>query len=463
MRASPETGLLALTVKLLDRSCFYRKGKWHRPRWGTSLPGLSRTMHRSFRPLLLLSVLAAALELPAAAAPVSFLREVHPILSKAGCNQGICHGNANGKGGLKLSLRGQDPEMDHRALTRDAGARRWNRADPGRSLLLLKPTGALPHLGGIRFASHSAFSRTLAAWIAAGAPEDLHTAPALTELVVAPREQVVYALGPGKQEVRPLRQQIRVTARYGDGSTRDVTALACYESSDDKVSAAPDGQVVAPEGGDAGILVRFGGRMQTIRLTFVPRRPTVPFRAFPVRNYVDRLALEKLQALRLPPSELCDDSTFLRRLYLDTLGFPPSPAEVREFLAECGTERAGGKPRPGSGPAAAFATRERWVDRVLARPEYADFWVVKWADLLRAEERTLDPLGMQAFYGWLRKGFLENRPLDQFARDLLTATGSTYDQPAAAYYRRSRTPDLLAENTAQLFMGVRLNCAKCHN
>ncbi len=430
--------------------------------------------------------------------PVSFVREIAPLLSKAGCNQGVCHGNANGKGGLKLSLRGQDPELDYDALARGAGVRRLNRAEPGRSLVLLKPIGALPHLGGLRFAADSEEARMLGRWIAQGAPSDLARTPALVSLTVFPLQRVLYAEGKkptpkGRPGAAALAQQFRVTARYADGREEDVTRLACYDSSDDNVTVTPGGLAAAPEGGEAGINVRFGSRMQTAKLAFVPVRAPVLFRAYAERNLVDRLVLDKLRTLRLPPSPVCDDSTFIRRVYLDTLGFPPTPEEVTAFLRECAQETGAGAPRaanaalapvagqrkggagrmaafPGGVPSApsrlsgvAWVARDRLVERLLVRPEVADFWAVKWADLLRAEERTLDPIGMEGFYGWLRRSFIENKPMDRFARELLTATGNTYDHPAAAYYRRTRTADLLAENTAQIFMGVRLNCAKCHN
>jgi len=388
----------------------------------------------------------------ASEAPVSYAQQVFPLFSRAGCSQGVCHGNANGKGGLKLSLRGQDPAADYEAILHAAGGRRINRADPGNSLLLLKPSAGLPHAGGLRLRAGSDEYRLLARWIAEGARSDLPTAPEVTELNLFPAERVLY----GDARQAGLSQQLRVAAHYADGTSRDITELASYESSDETVSISPAGLVEAPRGGEAGINVRYGGRMATARLTFVPPRPAFTFQPFAERNLVDRHVLAKLRTVRIQPSALCDDSTFLRRVYLDGLGFPPTPEEAREFLAECAAEHAAPGPP-------ALKARERLVDRLLRRPEFGDFWVVKWADLLRAEERSLDPEGMQAFYGWLRESFRQNKPLDQFVRELLTSTGSTYDSPAASFYRRTRSPDLLAETTAQLFMGVRMACARCHN
>jgi len=384
--------------------------------------------------------------------PVSYTQEVFPVFSRAGCSQGVCHGNANGKGGLKLSLRGQDAAADYDAILLAAGGRRINRTDPARSLLLLKPSAGLPHAGGLRLKPGSDEYRLLARWIAEGARSDFPRAPGVSELSLFPAERVLY----GSAGRGGLQQQLRVSARYADGTTRDVTELACYECSDETVSISPEGLVEAPGGGEAGINVRYGGRMVTSRLTFVPARPPFTFQPFPERNLVDRHVLAKLRTVRIQPSTLCDDSTFLRRVYLDGLGFPPTPEEAREFLAECAAENVG----PGN---PALKARERLVERLVRRPEFGDFWVVKWADLLRAEERSLDPEGMQALYGWLRESFRQNKPLDQFVRELLTSTGSTYDTPAASFYRRTRSPDLLAETTAQLFMGVRMACARCHN
>lgn len=368
---------------------------------------------------------------------VSFRYDVHPILSRAGCNQGTCHGNANGKGGLKLSLRGDDPEWDYYSLVGDSFARRVNRIEPERSLLLRKPVAAVAHGGGQRFGVDSREYRILRDWIGEGAPSDLATAPQLARLEVLPAERVLEG----------TRQQLAVRARFADGSTRDVTREAVYESSDSAIRVSPVGRVEAPkEGGEAGILVRWAGRMQTARLTFVPVRPGLTFPTFPVRNLVDEAVLAKLRTVRIPPSRPADDATFLRRASLDAIGALPTVEEARAFQSDRRPDK-----------------RDRWVDALLQRPEFDDFWAMKWADLLRAEERSLDPEGMPSFYRWLREAVRRRMPLDRFVRELLTATGSTYTHPAANYYRRTRDPEELAQVTAQLFMGVRLQCARCHN
>jgi hypothetical protein len=370
---------------------------------------------------------------------VSFLYEVHPVLSRAGCNQGTCHGNANGKGGLKLSLRGGDPQFDYYNLTGDAFGRRVNRLRPDQSLMLRKPVAALPHGGGMRFRADSPEYALLLRWIREGAKADMATAPKLTRMEVIPKERVITTL--------PLKQQIVVRAHFDDGTSRDVTRDAVYEPSDPAIRVSPTGLVESPPaGGEAGILIRWANRMETSRLTFAPPRPEPSFAEFPVRNVVDEAVLAKLKAIRVAPAPVTDDPTFLRRVYLDTLGILPTADEAREFLADKSPDK-----------------RDRLVDALLKRPEFDEFWAVKWADLLRAEERSLDPEGMKTFYAWLQ-GELRNRvPMDRFVKKLITATGDTYENPAAAYYRRTREPEELAEVTAQLFMGVRLRCAKCHN
>jgi len=378
---------------------------------------------------------------PSRAVPgrVSFLYDIHPILSRAGCNQGTCHGNANGKGGLKLSLRGADPDQDYFNLVAEGLGRRTNRAAPARSLMLRKPTAAIPHGGGQRFRTDSREYALVMRWIREGARSDVSTAPKLTALEVTPAERVVTA---------PVtRQPLLVGARFADGTVRDVTRDAVYEPSDPAIHVTPDGVAEAPRtGGEAGILVRWASRMETSHLTFVPARAEADFSSFAVRNLVDEAVQAKLRTVRVTPSAPADDATFVRRAYLDALGVLPTATETREFLQDRRPDK-----------------RDRLVDALLERPEFDDFWAMKWADLLRAEERSLDPEGMQAFYTWLRGVVHERVRLDQFVRDLLTATGSTYFNPAANYYRRSRDPEELAEVTAQLFMGVRLRCAKCHN
>jgi hypothetical protein len=377
---------------------------------------------------------------PAADAPaVSFRNDVMAVLSTAGCNAGACHGNKNGKGGFRLSLRGQDAEADLLSLTRDADARRVNLMDPDQSLILLKPTAQLAHQGGLRFHADSTEYRIIRRWIAGGAGRDDASVPTLEQLEVSPSEQIL---------VEPAdRVQIRATAVFSDGSRRDVSELCVYEQSSDLARVQPGGLVVRKDRpGETAVVVRYLQRQEVVRLAFVPARPGFRWDDPVAGNFIDSEIFAKLKTLRMNPSGDCTDGEFARRAFLDLLGIGPSPDELREFLADTSSDK-----------------RPRLIDRLLDRPEYAEFWALKWSDLLRNEEITLDRKGVQAFHGWVRQQIAANRPLDQFVRDLVSATGSTYKNPPANYYRANRDPMTRGEATAELFMGVRLQCARCHN
>jgi hypothetical protein len=360
------------------------------------------------------------------------------VLSRCGCNAGACHGNQNGKNGFKLSLRGQDPAFDYAALTRDMGGRRVDPLRPDDSLLLTKASGRTGHEGGQRFGVRSPEYAILRQWIAAGMPDDPPDAPRLVRLEVSPATKVL---------VEPAdRIGLRVRAAFSDGTSRDVTALSVFEPSNLNVRIERDGTVQRVSFGETAILVRFLDRQATVPLAFVPARPDFVWSSPPENNYIDRHIDAKLKTLRVNPSELCSDSVFLRRAYLDLLGILPTPDETRTFLAD---------PRPDK--------RSRLIDALLQRPEFAEFWALKWADLLRSEEKTLDRKGVAVFYDWLRRSIAEGKPLNELARELIAARGSTYAEPAANYYRALREPYARAEATAQVFLGVRLQCAKCHN
>jgi hypothetical protein len=372
------------------------------------------------------------------AEPVRFRNDVMAVLSKAGCNQGACHGNQNGKGGFKLSLRGQDPEFDLAALTHDTLGRRINPERPADSLVLRKATATIPHEGGRRFPVGSPEYRLLLDWITAGAsPDPLDTAT-LRQLDVTPAAQVL----PEPAD----RVQLQVRATFADGSDRDVTRLAVFETSNSVASVTPGGEVRRQQPGETAILVRYLDQQTAVQLAFIPARPDFVWPDLPEANYIDHHVYNKLRSLRMLPSGLCSDSVFLRRCYLDTLGVLPTVAEARRFLED---------PRPDK--------RSRLIDELLQRPEFADFWALKWSDLLRNEEKVLDRKGVQAFHAWIREGIGEGKPLNDFARDLLGARGSTYSEPAANFYRALRDPQARAEAVAQVFLGVRLQCARCHN
>jgi hypothetical protein len=383
--------------------------------------------------------------LDAHAQSISFRNDVMAVLSKAGCNQGVCHGNQNGKGGFKLSLRGEDPEWDYRALTRDMLGRRVNKDHPADSLILLKPTAAIPHEGGRRFTVDSPEYQILAKWIMAGTPPDPANAPMLKKISVSPTEQIVY--GPYTQV------RLRVQAAFSDGTVHDVTRLAVYEPSNPSIQISPDGEVASPIARSASkglvetsILVRYLDQRATVQLAFVPPRPGFRWREVPEANYIDHHVFNKLRALRMLPSALCSDVVFMRRAYLDLLGLLPTPEEVRAFQRDQHSDK-----------------RARLIDQLLLRPEFADFWALKWSDVLHSEEKTLDRKGVQAFHRWIRDCIAEGKPLNEFARELIAAKGSSYTQPATNFYRALRDPQSRAEAFGEVFLGIRLQCAKCHN
>jgi hypothetical protein len=374
----------------------------------------------------------------AAPRPVSFRNEVMAVLSKAGCNTGPCHGNQNGKAGFKLSLRGEDAAFDLAALTRDMFARRVNPNEPEQSLLLLKATTQLAHEGGLRFRRDSPEYALLRDWIAGGARDDADTAPKLTRLHVTPMEKIV---------VEPAMEvPLRAEAFFSDGTRREVTSLAVYEPASTSVKVSHDGLVTRDAPVETTVLVRFLNQQVPARLAFIPARPGFVWRKTPANNFIDDHVFAKLQTLRLNAAALGTDGEFIRRASLDLLGLLPTADEARAFVAD---------PRRHK--------RAQLVESLLARPEFAEFWALKWSDVLRNEEKVLDRKGVQAYYHWIRQSLVENKPLDQFVREIVSARGSTYQNPPANFYRANRDAVTRAEATAQLFLGTRLQCAKCHN
>ncbi len=373
-----------------------------------------------------------------AQAPVSFRNEVMAVISRAGCNQGICHGNLNGRGGFKLSLRGENLRLDHDALMRGLLGRRTNVQHPASSLILQKATGQVAHEGGVRFAVGSNEYRILHDWIAQGANFDSPSFPRLRGLIVSPEEQVL---------VQPKNEiTVRVRAAFSDGSTKDVSSLAVFESTNPKFDVSREGLVRSNEPGETTIVVRYLDRQATSLLAFVPARPGFVFNSPAPSNYIDKHVHARLEKLRVNPSPTASDSAFIRRVYLDLIGLLPTPAETQRFLADPGLDK-----------------RARLIDALLDRPEFADTWAIKWADLLKVEEKQLDKTGVKVFHAWIRKSIHENKPLNEFARELIASRGSTYKEPAANYYRALREPQVRSEAFAQVFLGIRMQCAKCHN
>ena len=373
---------------------------------------------------------------------VSYRLDVAPILSKAGCNAGACHGNAQGKGGFRLSLRGEDPSADWLALTRDTLARRINITHPNRSLLLLKPTGQVPHEGGQRFPIASSEFNTLKAWISQGALDDLKTAPRVAHLEIKPASAHLQPTATNTYET-PLR----ATVTFQDGTTRDVSTQATYELNDPaRATVSPAGLVQANRSGQVAVSVRYLDARATARIAFLPDRPHFQPSAPPANNFIDHHVFAQLHQLKIKPSSVCDDETFLRRAFLDTLGVLPTAQEARAFLADTSPNK-----------------RAALIDTILERPEFADYWALKWADLLRNEEKVMGPKGVWIFQRWLRDQIDQDVPMSDFARALLVSGGSTWRNPPASFYRTNRDPQTCAETVGQVFLGVRLQCARCHN
>jgi hypothetical protein len=381
--------------------------------------------------------------LPAAAAAEpapDFRTQIEPVLTKAGCNSGSCHGALAGKGGLKLSLRGYDPDADHFVLTRQALGRRVDRQEPEKSLMLLKPTRQMAHGGGKRFDTDSEEYRRIAAWIAAGAPAPRPDAPSVKRLEVIP---------PATTLKPKDTLQIAVRAWYTDGHAEDVTRWARFTSSEDMVATVDEGGRVTVMGaGEAAVNVGYANLVAAATVT-VPRPEPVDPRVFaqsPRNNFIDELVLKKLEALRIPPSGPCTDAEFIRRAFLDAAGTLPTPEEVKAFLAD-------GRPDK----------RARLIDTILGRPEFVDYWAWKWSDLLLVSSRKLPAPAMWSFYRFIRQAVAEDRPWDRFARDLLTAQGSTLDHGAANYFVLHTDVSDLTESTSITFLGTSVTCARCHN
>lgn len=371
--------------------------------------------------------------------PVAFHTEVLAALTKSGCNMGACHGSPSGKGGFRLSLRGYDPALDLVTLRGEFFNRRSNVLQPDESLLLRKPLMQVAHGGGRRLAEGDASHAALREWIAEGMRTEAEGTPTLDRIELLPSPRV---LRDGAD-----RQQLIVNGYFSDGSVRDITALTAFDSSDEGIASVSPLAVVRREGrGEATILARYLDRMATTQITFLTERPDFRWPETQAHNEIDRLVFAKLQQLQIEPSELCSDSDFLRRATLDLAGRLPTLQETQQFMADTSD-----------------AKRSQLVERLLASDDYARFWSMKWGDLLRSNSRRLTATGVHKFRRWLYDVVRNDVPLDQFARELLTATGSTQQNAAAYYWKASRDEIDATETTAQLFLGIRIQCAKCHN
>ena len=407
------------------------------------------------RVTLVFSVLPAGFLLPgrlssaaefAVSAPVAFTTDIRPLLTKLGCNSGGCHGKATGQNGFKLSLLGYEPTEDYEAIVRSARGRRVFPAAPEQSLLLLKATRTIPHGGGRVLATGSADYQVLLRWIAQGAPPPRRSDPVVERIAIEPSDAV---LSPR------VRRPLHVSAFLSDGTTRDVTRLALYESNEPSVAEVDPAGVIETQnrGGLFAVMVRYGDQFGVFHGTVPFHIPTTPpgnAEPDPTRSWVDRLLRDQWRLLGIEPSPLADEATFIRRASLDICGTLPTPDEVRAYLADRRPEK-----------------RPRLIDRLLDRPEHAALFALKWADILRNRgagySTTHQRAGTTLFSAWIRDAIASNLPYDQFATEILTAVGSQEVNPPTIWYRAVRTSQDYVESVSQAFLGVRVQCAQCHH
>ncbi|HSI12062.1 MAG TPA: DUF1553 domain-containing protein [Chthoniobacter sp.] len=370
----------------------------------------------------------------------SFRNQVQPILARFGCSAGACHGAAAGQGGFKLSLRGYDDEGDYLTITKSAEGRRVNLDDPARSLLLLKATKLIPHKGGERFKMDSPEYKILADWIASGAPGPHEQDARIDHIEITPPHSTVQV----GQSV-----PMKVMATFNDGRREDVTRWVKYTAGNNSVAPVNDDGVVKIVGnGEGTVTAWYLSKLAIATVTAPYTQAPVPsaFADFKPRNFVDERVLEKLHELNLPPSDRCTDSEFIRRAFLDTVGVLPTAEETRTFLAETTPDK-----------------RDHLIDALLARPEYIDYWSYKWSDLLLVNSDKLPEVPMWSYYQWIRRQVELNTPWDDLVRNLLTATGSTEQNGAGNFFVLHDEPTKLAETVSVAFLGMSINCAKCHN
>jgi len=372
--------------------------------------------------------------------PTSFVQDVQPVLSKMGCTQGTCHGARKGKGGFKLSLRGYDALYDHRAFTDDIGARRINRASPDQSLMLLKLSGSIPHVGGVLATPDDDYYKIVRDWIAEGVKLDLD-ADRVTGIEIFPKKPVI--------PLADMSQQMVVYATFSDGTVRDVTTEAFIESGDTEIIETDrSGLATTIRRGEAPVLARYQGAYTATTVTVMGDRSGFQWKLRPANNFIDTLAYEKLKRVKVLPSELCTDAEFIRRASIDLTGLPPSSTDVREFLAD--TRQTQTK-------------RDALVDRLVGSGPYVEFWTNKWADMLLVNRKFLGEEGAAVYRNWIKQSVSANKPYNQFAYEVLTASGSNRENPAASYFKVLREPEDTMENTTQAFLGVRFSCNKCHD
>ena len=389
-----------------------------------------------------LVLLSAACAARSAEKPkLSFVKDIVPIFTKSGCANSNCHGSIRGQAGFKLSLFGYEPDLDFDAIVKNQDGRRINRSDPAKSLILLKPTFSMPHGGGERFKVGSLEYEAILDWVRDGATYDSAGSPRLKTLRVTPEEITLIGLG--------TKHQLSATGTYTDGTSEDLTRKVQYTPNDESVvEVSPTGEIQTRRVGETAIMVRTLGKAVAARIAVVAEPPMANYPDVERNNFVDDLVFTKLRRLNIVPSPLSSDYEFLRRVYLDTVGLLPTLDETKEFVES----RDPGK-------------RAKLIDRLLARPEFAEVWATRFADLYRTGLLDQGYKGGRLLYNWLRKSILEDKPYNQFATELLTASGQLKFNPTANFYYVTEfsEPENIATDISQVFLGVRLECARCHN
>jgi hypothetical protein len=374
--------------------------------------------------------------------PINFPNQVVPIFTKVGCNNGGCHGKASGQNGFKLSLLGFEPEFDFMSLVKEGRGRRLFPAAPERSLLLMKASGQVPHGGGRKFEPNSEEYKIVRRWIAAGMPYGSETDPTVTKISIYPEHRVI-----SKQD----HQQLAVLAHYSDGSVEDITRRAQFDSNEQEIANVDPTGLVSSYSltGQAAIMARYQGQVAVFRIV-VPLGISTPEYSFETKSYVDKLAQKKWQELGIVPSERCSDEVFIRRVYLDIGGTLPTPKQVEAFVKDTDSSK-----------------RDKLVDMLLERPEYAYYFANKWADVLRVKRGNNNNQGRAygtfAFHNWIREAIAADKPYDEMVREIIGAIGDEGRNPPVVWYKDILNAEQFVDNSSQVFLGLRMACANCHH
>ena len=392
--------------------------------------------------ILMLAVAVAPMAAATGEKPkLSFVKDIVPIFTKSGCANSNCHGSIRGQAGFKLSLFGYEPDLDYNAITKAQDGRRINRTDPAKSLILMKPTFSIPHGGGERFKAGSLEYEAILNWIKEGATYDSAGSPRLKTIRVQPEEVTLIGLG--------SKQQLSVSGTYTDGSGEDLTHKVQYTANDESVvDVGPNGEISAKRAGETAIMVRTLGKAVAARIAVIETPPMKNYPEVPRNNFIDDLVFAKMKRVNIVPSALSSDNEFVRRVYLDTIGLLPTLEESARFLDSKDPDKRG-----------------KLIDELMERPEFAEVWATRFSDLFRVGLLDQRSKGGRIMYSWLRKAMLEDKPYNQLATELITASGNLYFNPTSNFYYITEfsEPENIATNVSQVFLGVRIECARCHN